>query len=307
MRHAASGNVDGYARGSDSFRRCLCCSCFSSFYPKPLSLGPSGIFLSCFVTPRGAGAVYVGFAAHRPDSDLGADSQFFNLSDADPVEAQRDRRAGRGATNASTDPNLKAAAMPKSNISYERISDFLPSDERQALFSWCLLNSREFENAGVLRESEGVAQHDRNIRVASHALLRPDLRRMISRRIDQKIPQLMSGLGVRAQKWKKEINVAAHNDGAHFSRHIDLAIGKNDAHSRRISAIYYFHAEVKKFEGGQLRLHSLLGGEFIDIEPEQNTLIAFPSFLPHEVVKVSCPGCAFADSRFAVNIWLHQD
>lgn len=196
--------------------------------------------------------------------------------------------------------------MARSKIPYERIGNFLQPTEHSALLDWCLNHPTNFEDAGVLRHTGGDAQHDPEIRIACHALLDPDLRRMMSRRIDQEVPRLMSALGVRAKDWKKEINVAAHNDGAHFSRHIDLAIRKSDAHSRRISAIYYFHNETKKFEGGQLRLHSMLGGEFIDIEPEQNTLIAFPSFLPHEVIKVSCPSGAFADSRFAVNIWLHQ-
>ena len=41
-----------------------------------------------------------------------------------------------------------------------------------------------------------------------------------------------------------------------------------------------------------------------DIVPEFDSLVAFPSFARHEVERTSCPGNAFADSRFSVNLWL---
>ena len=47
-----------------------------------------------------------------------------------------------------------------------------------------------------------------------------------------------------------------------------------------------------------------LGGETIEIEPAHDSLLAFPSSAHHEVETIACPGGAFADSRFALNIWL---
>jgi SM-20-related protein len=37
---------------------------------------------------------------------------------------------------------------------------------------------------------------------------------------------------------------------------------------------------------------------------KRDSLLVFPSSARHEVETISCPGGAFADSRFAVNIWL---
>ena len=81
---------------------------------------------------------------------------------------------------------------------------------------------------------------------------------------------------------------------------------------RIISAVYYFHCMPKGFSGGDLRLYRLgadpLGegkepGNHVDIEPVRNSMVAFPSWIMHEVRPVSCPSGDFRDYRFAVNCW----
>ena len=42
----------------------------------------------------------------------------------------------------------------------------------------------------------------------------------------------------------------------------------------------------------------------LEIEPTHDSLLVFPSSVRHEVERISCPDGAFADGRFAVNIWL---
>ena len=82
------------------------------------------------------------------------------------------------------------------------------------------------------------------------------------------------------------------------------------ASDRLLSAVYYFHAEPKAFSGGALRLYPFGAKKdedsFADVQPEQNTLLVFPSWAPHEVLPVSCPSGRFSDSRFAVNCWIHR-
>jgi hypothetical protein len=61
--------------------------------------------------------------------------------------------------------------------------------------------------------------------------------------------------------------------------------------------------------GGVLRLHSLADhheAPFIDIEPDFDTLVFFPSWFPHEVLPVLVPSGRFLDSRFAINCWIHR-
>jgi SM-20-related protein len=110
---------------------------------------------------------------------------------------------------------------------------------------------------------------------------------------------------------KFEIEMVAHGDGAFFSRHIDTRTKTEGPVSHRIiSAVYYFYALPKAFTGGVLRLHSLEAsgqqGTFIDIEPDYDTLVFFPSWFPHEVLPVHVPSNQFLDSRFAINCWIHR-
>jgi SM-20-related protein len=71
-----------------------------------------------------------------------------------------------------------------------------------------------------------------------------------------------------------------------------------------MTMVYYLHRQPRIFTGGRLRLFDLGGEQSIWIEPMHDSLLVFPSSARHEVETISCPGGAFADSRFAVNIWL---
>lgn len=103
-----------------------------------------------------------------------------------------------------------------------------------------------------------------------------------------------------------EVEVVAHGDGGFYGPHIDTFTGDDHVHGdrRRLTLVYYVHRTPRRFTGGRLRLHDMAGSRTIDIAPEFDSLVAFPSFARHEVEPVSCPGNDFADSRFSVNLWL---
>ncbi len=103
-----------------------------------------------------------------------------------------------------------------------------------------------------------------------------------------------------------EMEMVAHGDGGFYHPHIDSftnSVATKGA-NRRLSLVYYFHRLPRRFTGGRLRLLGLGNAEPVAIEPTRDSLLAFPSFLPHEVEKVSGVGGSFADCRFSVNIWL---
>jgi Rps23 Pro-64 3,4-dihydroxylase Tpa1-like proline 4-hydroxylase len=107
-----------------------------------------------------------------------------------------------------------------------------------------------------------------------------------------------------------EIRLAAHNDGDFFSPHRDILTGRDrtlTSKDRIITAVYYFHRLPCRFSGGDLRLFPFDRSEPAVIEACDNRLVAFPSFLLHEVSPVSVPGNAFADSRFSVSSWFTRD
>lgn len=108
---------------------------------------------------------------------------------------------------------------------------------------------------------------------------------------------------------KIELELVAHTNAAHLARHRDTRVGPPDGKPYRvISAVYYFFRQPKAFTGGVLRLHSMAAtgasGSFVDIEPENDILVFFPSWFIHEVSPVVCPSGQFEDSRFAVNCWV---
>lgn len=103
-----------------------------------------------------------------------------------------------------------------------------------------------------------------------------------------------------------QMEVVAHGDGAFYRPHTDTFTGDQytPGGRRRLTMVYYFHREPRRFTGGRLRLFDLGGGQTIDVEPVHDSLLVFPSTARHEVERVSCPEGDFADGRFAVNIWL---
>ena len=103
-----------------------------------------------------------------------------------------------------------------------------------------------------------------------------------------------------------QMEMVAHGDGAFYRPHTDTYSGDEytPAGRRLMTMVYYLHREPQAFTGGRLRLFDLGGDQSIEIEPTHDSLLVFPSSATHEVETISCPGNAFADARFAVNIWL---
>ena len=103
-----------------------------------------------------------------------------------------------------------------------------------------------------------------------------------------------------------QIEMVAHGDGAFYRPHTDTYTGDEytPGGRRRLTMVYYLHRQPRRFTGGRLRMFDLGGDQSIEIEPAHDSLLVFPSAARHEVETISCPGGAFADGRFAVNIWL---
>ena len=137
-------------------------------------------------------------------------------------------------------------------------------------------------------------------------------RPILKARIFALLPELVARLGVGPiEAPTLETELVAHGDGAFYTRHVDtqLAHYAEITNVRVLSGVYYFHAGPKRFSGGALRLYAIGGrpeADFVDIEPAHNSLLFFPAWAPHAVMPVSCPSKRFADSRFAINCWVHR-
>ena len=128
-----------------------------------------------------------------------------------------------------------------------------------------------------------------------------DLLPEFSDRIWSVLPQIQGIFGIDLADPQIELYVHAYNDGTRFARHSDAHGGGN--WRRRISCVYYLHRRPRAFEGGDLLVYDGRGRAH-PVAPEHNSAVFFPSDLLHEVLPVTCPSRAFADSRFAINIWI---
>lgn len=187
-----------------------------------------------------------------------------------------------------------------------RIPDFLTTDEHAALLEWTLANEARFSPAAL---NGGMVLPE--VRTALSLRDLGPLAPVIEARLRAAVPEWIAALRVTPFAISEvELELAAHNDGAHFTLHSDTYASIEAARGdRMLSAVYYFHRRPTGFSGGCLRLHRLgaaPGDAGIDIAPDDNSLVIFPSWGPHEVMRVTCPSRAFADSRFAVNGWIYR-
>lgn len=112
----------------------------------------------------------------------------------------------------------------------------------------------------------------------------------------------------------KEFEITAYPDGGRIGDHVDVGGRRNQI--RILSCVYYFSATPRQFSGGELRLYGfpkrtadggpVTSSPHVDIEPETDTLVVFPSWLRHEVRPVQVPSGAWRDSRFTINCWIHR-
>lgn len=129
--------------------------------------------------------------------------------------------------------------------------------------------------------------------------------------ITERLPEIIAGAGVPPFDIARiETEVCAQRSGSYFAKHIDTDTREPRrplATDRLISAVYYFPQEPPAFSGGQLILYDFVGrSEAARIEPKRNRLVAFPSFVCHEVTPITADHDTLAGARWSVNCWLHR-
>jgi hypothetical protein len=111
----------------------------------------------------------------------------------------------------------------------------------------------------------------------------------------------------------RQFDLVAFRDGDYLRAHIDTTERADKV--RVLSCVYYFATTPLGFTGGELRLHGFprpsAGSRpepaaHVDVAPDTDTLVVFPSMLRHEVLPVHVPSGAWLDSRFTLNCWLHR-
>jgi len=108
----------------------------------------------------------------------------------------------------------------------------------------------------------------------------------------------------------REFEISSYGDGGHFAAHLDTTDLPDRV--RILSCVYYFARIPARFSGGELRLHGFPSASgagsppVVDVLPETDTLVAFPSWLVHQILPIRITSADWADRRFAINCWIHR-
>ena len=204
--------------------------------------------------------------------------------------------------------NRRVAIMRPVMPPYCVLQGFLDEPTVAGLFEYTLAHERAFTATGVGRLD--AQRIDPAIRVSLATRDLGPYKQTFKSRMRGLTSDIIAKLRVTpVESPSFELQLVAHNDGAFFKSHIDTQTASDTRSVRVLSGVYYFHSEPKAFSGGALRLYALgdpASSKFVDIEPTHNSLLVFPSWVRHEVMPVICPSKRFADSRFAVNCWVHR-
>ena len=132
-----------------------------------------------------------------------------------------------------------------------------------------------------------------------------ELRAELEAGVEGRLADVRAKLGIPLfERGPTQVSMVAYADGAFYRKHLDTTLKPRPGQAtRQITFVYYFHREPKAFSSGALRLYDPLRRESLDLEPRRDAFVAFPSWTAHEVLPVACRG-AFADGRFAVNVWV---
>jgi predicted 2-oxoglutarate/Fe(II)-dependent dioxygenase YbiX len=202
------------------------------------------------------------------------------------------------------DDSAMGTVMPP----YLVIGSFLEEDTVAGLLDFALGHEHSFEPTKVGRASPKTIKP--KIRVSLGMRDLGPFKPILKSKMLALVPDLVAKLKTPAVNTPQlELQLVAHGDGAFYKRHIDTHTVPDRESIRVLSGVYYFHSHPKAFTGGALRLYAIgdpAMATFVDIEPEHNTLLVFPSWIIHEVMPVSCPSHRFVDSRFAINCWIYR-
>ena len=187
-----------------------------------------------------------------------------------------------------------------------QIDNFLTVEEKNRLIDYVLKHEPDFVSTST---STGDLDYRRSMILYSF----PEFSQLITKRIHAILPDVFRKLKLSPFPVSEiETQLTSHNDGNYYKIHNDN--GSPETANREFTYVYYFYREPKSFSGGELKIYDskiennfyVNADSYQTVEPRNNSIVFFLSRYLHEVLPVSCPSKAFADSRFTINGWIHR-
>jgi len=189
---------------------------------------------------------------------------------------------------------------------YAQIDNFLTAAEKNKLIKYVLAKESEFVTTSTSTNAEDYRRS-----MVLHSF--PEFSELMVNRIKAILPDVLRKLNIPSFPLGEiEAQLTMHNDNNFYKLHNDS--GSPETATRFFTYVYYFYREPKAFSGGELQIYDskiennfyVASATFRTVEPRNNSIVFFLSRYMHEVLRVSCPSKAFADSRFTINGWVRK-
>jgi SM-20-related protein len=190
------------------------------------------------------------------------------------------------------------------------LDEFLVAQELDGLLRFAMSQAMSFRVSEVLTADDGslIDTESRRSRVLFDL---GGFEALFRHRVLWTLPYVLARLGLPPFPVSNvEVQLTVTHHGGFFRPHFD-----DDAETalgRRLTFVYFFSREPRRFRGGDLQLfQSRAPDTRVDgvprwrIQPGQNQAVLFESTRLHEVMPVRCPTQDFNDGRFTVNGWIH--
>jgi len=184
-----------------------------------------------------------------------------------------------------------------------RVDNFLPVDERNALFEAVCREQEAFRTLGHSTTMHYTLNSPQSGNDGAGPLRKAH--KLFTQRVKEHIPQILEALDLPSFRVRDiPLNLINGLDGHEGVPHMDSVVdGKC-----QISILYYFHKLPKVFRGGGLEFyaaHNMTSqGHFekpaCSIDIEDNLLVVFPSQTFHGITKVESSSNNFTDGRFVM-------
>jgi Rps23 Pro-64 3,4-dihydroxylase Tpa1-like proline 4-hydroxylase len=206
-----------------------------------------------------------------------------------------------------SDATISSQSLPEVLPShFVQVQDFLSATELEQLFDFVIKQENNFLPT---TNSDNDPDYRRSMFLPIFA----PFSELLINRVQSVVPHLVSHLKIAPfQIHYVEAQLTAHNDGNYYKVHNDS--GSPDTATRELTYVYYFNRVPKAFSGGDLVIYDskiennfyVAADSFKTVQPLNNSIVFFLSRYMHEVLPVSCPSQAFADSRFTINGWVRK-
>lgn len=189
---------------------------------------------------------------------------------------------------------------------YAQIDNFLTAAEKNKLIKYVLAKESAFVTTSTSTNADAYRRS-----MVLHSF--PEFSELMINRIKAILPDVLRKLNIPSFSIGDiETQLTMHNDNNYYKLHNDS--GSPDTSTRFFTYVYYFNREPKAFSGGELQIYDskiennfyVAADSFKTVEPRNNSIVFFLSRYMHEVLPVSCPSKAFADSRFTINGWVRR-